>query len=77
IKVGEEIFNLPRKTHAFRESDSKADVSQDNEDEEAGDTVADNIQHRLDSLILNKSESKGSRPGTITQEYNNPYNANS
>ncbi|TQN66280.1 hypothetical protein CSHISOI_09207 [Colletotrichum shisoi] len=26
IKVGEEIFNLPRETHAFRESDGEADI---------------------------------------------------
>ncbi|CAI0655318.1 unnamed protein product, partial [Colletotrichum noveboracense] len=66
IKVGEEIFDLLRETHAFRESDSKADISQDDEDEEAGDAVADNIQYRLDSLILNESKSEGSRPGTTT-----------
>ncbi|KAK2741391.1 hypothetical protein CKAH01_18505 [Colletotrichum kahawae] len=58
IEVREEIFNLPRKTHAFRESDSKADVSQAEEDRDT--VIENNIQASLDSLILNNSNSKSS-----------------
>ncbi|KAK2733724.1 hypothetical protein CKAH01_19001 [Colletotrichum kahawae] len=74
IEVREEIFNLLRKTHAFRELDSKADVSQAEED---GDAVTENnIQASLDSLILNNSDSKSSAGPATQEEDSHPYNAN-
>ncbi|KAK1837618.1 hypothetical protein CCHR01_19760 [Colletotrichum chrysophilum] len=74
IKVGEEIFNLPRETHAFRESDSEADVSQAEED---GDVVAENnVQASLNSLILNNSDSESSAGPAAQEEDSHPHNAN-
>ncbi|KAF5503929.1 hypothetical protein CGCF413_v004072 [Colletotrichum fructicola] len=74
IKVGEEIFNLPRETHAFRESDGEADVSQAEED---GDVVAENnVQASLNSFILNNSDSESSAGPARQEEDSHPHNAN-